>query len=53
MRRPLAAGAALAALAAAPWALAAASRRERDLRVSRWAALHYLAAGDPLSWRTR
>ncbi len=44
---------ALAALAAAPWALAAASRRERDLRVSRWAALHYLAAGDPLSWRTR
>jgi hypothetical protein len=44
---------AVAALAAAPWALAAAARRERELRVSRWAALHHLAAGDPLSWRTR
>jgi hypothetical protein len=43
----------LAALAAIPWAVADAARRERELRVSRWAALHHLAAGDPLSWRTR
>lgn len=44
---------ALAALAAVPWALRHAVRRERDVRVSRWAALHHLAAGDPLSWRER
>jgi hypothetical protein len=44
---------ALAVLALLPWALAAAVRRERDLRVSRWAAMHHLAAGDPLSWRAR
>jgi len=37
-------------LLAAPWAARAAAERERRQKVSRWLALHHLAAGDPQSW---
>jgi hypothetical protein len=40
----------LAALAAVPLAWRAAAERERRQKVSRWLALHYLAAGDPQAW---
>jgi len=54
-------GLAALALALAPWlaavslaglplALADAARQERQLKVSRWAELHHLAAGDSQSW---
>jgi hypothetical protein len=41
---------AAAALAATPWAIAAAAERERGLRVSRWLDRHHLAVGDPEAW---
>jgi hypothetical protein len=40
----------IAALASLPFALRAAVERERALKVTRWSALHHLAAGDTLSW---
>lgn len=40
----------IAALAALPLALRAAVRRERAQKVTRWSALHHVAAGDTLSW---
>ena len=40
----------LAALAVIPFALRSAIQRERALKVTRWSALHHVAAGDPLSW---
>jgi hypothetical protein len=42
--------AAFLALAAVPFALRAAAREDRSLRVSRWSERHHQAAGDPLSW---
>jgi hypothetical protein len=39
-----------AALAAVPFAWRAAAERERRQKVSRWLALHHLAAGDPQAW---
>ncbi len=44
---------ALIAVAAIPWALRETARRESHLKVSRFAALHHLAAGDPSSWTGR
>jgi len=41
---------ALAALAAIPVALRSAIERDRALKVTRWSALHHVAAGDTLSW---
>ena len=41
---------ALVTLAALPLAFRDAARRERALRVTRWSALHHVAAGDTLSW---
>jgi hypothetical protein len=40
----------VAALAAAPFAFRVAIGRERALKVTRWSALHHVAAGDTLSW---
>ena len=40
----------LMALAAVPFALRFAIESERALKVTRWSALHHLAAGDTLSW---
>ncbi|OGD29259.1 MAG: hypothetical protein A2Y56_10515 [Candidatus Aminicenantes bacterium RBG_13_63_10] len=40
----------LVSLAGTPWALSAAARRDRRLKVSRWTELHHLAAGDSQSW---
>jgi energy-converting hydrogenase Eha subunit E len=40
----------VAALAAVPVALRAAVERERAQKVTRWSALHHVAAGDTLSW---
>ena len=40
----------IAALAAIPLALRAAIERERALKVTRWSAIHHVAAGDTLSW---
>lgn len=40
----------IVALAAIPVALRAAVERERALKVTRWSALHHVAAGDTLSW---
>lgn len=39
-----------AALAAIPLALRDATERERALKVTRWSALHHVAAGDTHSW---
>lgn len=39
-----------AALVAIPLAFRHAVRRERALKVTRWSALHHVAAGDTLSW---
>jgi len=39
--------------AAAPLALRAAARAERELPVSRWIAIHHAAAGDSLSWSAK
>jgi hypothetical protein len=41
---------AVVALAAVPFAFRAAVNRERLLKVTRWSALHHVAAGDTLSW---
>jgi hypothetical protein len=41
---------AIAALAALPFALRLAIERERALKVTRWSAVHHIAAGDTLSW---
>jgi hypothetical protein len=41
---------ALLALACVPLALSAAARKEQELKVTRWSAIHHLAAGDSLSW---
>jgi hypothetical protein len=40
----------IAALAAVPFALRSATERERALKVTRWSAVHHIAAGDTLSW---
>ena len=40
----------IVALAAVPLAVRAAVLRERALKVTRWSALHHIAAGDTLSW---
>lgn len=39
-----------AALAAIPFTLRAAAHREQGLKVTRWSALHHVAAGDTHSW---
>jgi hypothetical protein len=39
-----------AALATVPFALRGATERERALKVTRWSALHHVAAGDTHSW---
>ena len=44
---------AVAALAATPHALRAASRREAAWKVSRWTAVQRLPAGDPADWTGR
>jgi hypothetical protein len=44
---------AVAALAATPWALRAASRRDADWKVSRWTAMQRLTSGDPADWTGR
>jgi hypothetical protein len=41
---------AIAALASLPFALRSAIERERALKVTRWSAVHHVAAGDTLSW---
>jgi hypothetical protein len=40
----------LAAVATVPFALRLAVERGRALKVTRWSALHHIAAGDTLSW---
>jgi hypothetical protein len=40
----------LGALAAMPLALRSAIERDRSLKVTKWSALHHIAAGDTLSW---
>jgi hypothetical protein len=41
---------AIAALVAVPLALRAAVQRDQAQKVTRWSALHHVAAGDTLSW---